>query len=90
MAAVFDDREAAPQSLVEAAANLEHPRVDRPRLRQFRRRDRSRRTENDGGQPGAGGIGRRRGGRIAGRGADDPAGAALERPGDRDRHPAVS
>ena len=77
------------ERLVEAAAHLQEPRARRLGPERACRARRRPREQHDCAQAGARGVGGSRGGRVAGRRADDRLRAALERLGDRDRHPAV-
>ena len=80
---------AAVERLVEAAADLEHARAERARLRQLPGRDGARGLEDRGAEARPGRVGGGGGGRVPGRRADDRLGALLERLRDRHRHAAI-
>ena len=77
------------ERIVEAAVHLEHARPERARLGELAAGHGAARLQHHGRDAGAGRVGRGRGGRVPGRGADHGAGALLERLRDGDRHPTV-
>ncbi len=78
-----------PQRIVEVALDRNRRRAVHQRLRQFAQRDIAVRQQHDALDPGAGRVGRRRGGRVAGARANDHLRTPFHRLGHRHGHAAV-